>query len=220
MSALTGKALRDRLSSLADDPDRQLVVTPLLSREQIDDRTASIDFRLGTSFLSLDRAGTPAIDWNDERSRNSFSSLFARSYVPLGGSFVIHPGQFVLAATLEWLRMPTNLMAYVVTRSSWGRTGLIVATAVAVHPSFSGVVTLELRNLGEVPVLLRPGERILQLVFHEAEPPAEFGLGTYALSIEASPAAAREDAGLDRYVTANSRRSETASKVADETHSA
>ena len=41
--------------------------------------------------------------------------------------------------------------------------------------------------IGEVPVKLRPGERILQLVFHDAEPPAEFGLGTYALSIEASP---------------------------------
>lgn len=116
MSVLTGPRLRERISLIDENADRQLVVTPLLSPDQIDTRSASIDLRLGTSFLSLDRAGTPAIDWTNPRSRQSFQSLFARSYVPLGGSFVIHPNQFVLAATLEWVRMPTDLLAYVVTR--------------------------------------------------------------------------------------------------------
>jgi len=57
-------------------------------------------------------------------------------------------------------------MAYVAGRSTWGRLGLIVATAVGVHPGFAGNLTLELRNLGETPLTLYPGQTIAQLFFH------------------------------------------------------
>ena len=65
--------------------------------------------------------------------------------------------------------MPLNLSAYVVGRSSWGRLGLIVATAIGVHPGYRGIITLELRNIGEIPFLLRPGLRIAQMFFHTVE---------------------------------------------------
>jgi dCTP deaminase len=61
-------------------------------------------------------------------------------------------------------------MAYVVGRSSFGRLGLIIATAIGVHPHFFGALTLELRNLGEAPVRLYPGQTIAQLFFHELDP--------------------------------------------------
>jgi dCTP deaminase len=54
----------------------------------------------------------------------------------------------------------------VIGRSSWGRRGLIVATAVIIHPGFKGPITLELKNLGEVPIALYPFDRIAQLAFH------------------------------------------------------
>jgi dCTP deaminase len=57
-------------------------------------------------------------------------------------------------------------MAYVVGRSTWGRLGLIVATAIGIHPSFAGSLTFELRNLGETPLTLYPGQTIAQLFFH------------------------------------------------------
>ena len=60
-------------------------------------------------------------------------------------------------------------MAYVVGRSSWGRLGLIVATAIGVHPGFAGPLTLELRNLGETPLRLYPGQPIAQLFFHPVQ---------------------------------------------------
>ena len=59
-------------------------------------------------------------------------------------------------------------------RSSWGRLGLIIATATAVSPCFKGSITLELVNLGEAPLVLYPGVRIAQLVVHTVE-----GIGTY-----------------------------------------
>ena len=93
--------------------------------------------------------------------------LEKRSYwLPFGSRIIIHPHQFMLAQTLEYLRLPADLMAYVVGRSTWGRLGLIVATAIGIHPSFAGNLTFELRNLGETPLTLYPGQTIAQLFFH------------------------------------------------------
>jgi dCTP deaminase len=65
---------------------------------------------------------------------------------------------------MEFLRLPPHLAAEVLGRSSWGRVGLLVATAIFVQPGFSGSLTLELVNHGESPIALYPGCRIAQLV--------------------------------------------------------
>ena len=109
----------------------------------------------------------------DEFSEDRFSRLstdhYRKEYVPLGGSLIIHPHQFILAATLEYIRLPPDLMSYVIGRSTWGRLGLIVATAVGIQPGFAGTLTLELRNLGETPLTLYPGQAIGQLFFHNVQ---------------------------------------------------
>jgi dCTP deaminase len=71
--------------------------------------------------------------------------------------------------TLEWLRIPKNLAAYVVGKSSWGRAGLIIATATGVHPGFKGCLTLELSNVGEIPIAVQPGIAICQLFVHHLD---------------------------------------------------
>src|SRR5436309_13869423 len=95
-------------------------------------------------------------------------------YVPFGSKYVLHPGGFVLGATLEWIRLPKNLGAYVIGKSSWGRRGLIIATATGVHPGFTGCLTLELTNVGEIPIKIQPGMTICQLFIHRVE---EHGTG-------------------------------------------
>ena len=90
-------------------------------------------------------------------------------YVPFGGTFVLHPRSFVLAITLEWIRMTRRHGGYVMGKSSWGRRGLVIETAPGVHPGFSGCLTLELANVGEIPIELTPGARICQLFVHVLE---------------------------------------------------
>ena len=94
------------------------------------------------------------------------SRLAKSYYVPFGETFILHPKNFVLGVTLEWIRMPKKMAAYVVGKSSWGRYGLIIATATGVHPGFSGCLTLELANNGEIPINLRPGTSICQIFVH------------------------------------------------------
>lgn len=151
----------DRLDEL--DTARRLVITPLLDRaKQIG--AGSVDLRLGSEFLEVPRQSNPSIDPSRAPASPSEAPEPDRtSYVPIGGQFVLHPGQFVLGCTLEFLALPADLAGQVVSRSSWGRLGLLVATAVAVQPGFRGVLTLELVNDGSVPIILRPGLRVAQL---------------------------------------------------------
>ena len=77
-------------------------------------------------------------------------------FVPEGQTFVIHPGDFLLGATLEFVALPPDTMAFVEGKSGLGRLGLLVATATTIAPGFHGVVVLELANTGTVPLELVP----------------------------------------------------------------
>jgi dCTP deaminase len=181
MSALSGKRLRKVL--LAPLKDR-LVVSPLLDiDDQVREDQASIDVRLGFGFALVSASSSGVIDELEEPAglQRRLADLYRVEYVPFGGHLVIHPHQFILAETFEFVRLPGNLAAYVIGRSTWGRLGLIVATAAGIHPGFSGTLTLELRNLGETPLALYPGQPIAQLFFHTVDPPVErVGPGQYS----------------------------------------
>jgi dCTP deaminase len=161
---------------MAERPDVRLVVTPLLSGDQVGG--GSVDVRLGTQFILLKRSARGPIDPLDMAPDLSPGDFQERVRVPVGGRMILHPNQLVLGATLEFLQVPTDLMAYVIGRSSWGRLGLMVATAVMVQPGFRGCLTLELANLADTPIYLYPGTRVAQLVFHTlAEPAVAYGAG-------------------------------------------
>jgi dCTP deaminase len=105
----------------------------------------------------------------------------------MGQRFIIHPGDLVLGASLEFLALPADLMAFVEGRSTLGRMGLIVATASQVAPGFHGVIILELANAGTVPLELTPGIAIAQLVFQtltERAPSEELYRGKFYCQIK------------------------------------
>src|SRR5262249_3057734 len=159
--------IRERLGR--EKPHERLVVSPILDpAEQLRDDQASLDVRLGFQFALMIPSLVDAVD-EFEDQKTSLSSLYTRQYVPFGQRIIIHPHQFILAATLEYIRLPMDVMAYVIGRSTWGRLGLIVATAVGIQPGFAGTLTLELRNLGEAPLSLFPGQIIAQLFFHKLD---------------------------------------------------
>lgn len=163
MSVLSKKPLWERIHRL-EDP---LAISPMLDPSQV--QAASIDVRIGHQFIVLQRAAVSHIDPSQTSilTKNLYRTQ-QKVRVQTKQSFVIHPRQLVLAATLEYISMPKDLAAMVEGRSSWGRLGLIIATACSVAPGFKGCITLELVNDGEVPIVLRPGMRIAQLVFFDA----------------------------------------------------
>jgi dCTP deaminase len=93
--------------------------------------------------------------------------LYDRKTLRLHSKFMLHPNQLILGGTFEYLSLPFDVFCMIMSRSSWGRLGLVVATAAAVQPGYKGALTLELVNLSESPIALYPGLPIGQLVFSE-----------------------------------------------------
>lgn len=81
--------------------------------------------------------------------------------------FVLHPNELILGVTFEYIGLPYDVFCTIASRSSWGRLGLVVATASVVHPGFKGCLTLELVNLSQSPITLYPGLLVAQLAFHD-----------------------------------------------------
>ena len=168
MAVLSAKALHKRIFD--KEGDERLIVTPLLDLDtQLSKNGAAIDVRLGTHFLVQRRTNIPAVDPMGKERESEYLNLQSRIIIPYGHHFVLHPNQFALGGTIEYLKLPRDLSGYLIGKSSWGRLGLIVATAVGIHPNFRGIITLELRNMGEVPFYLYPGLRIAQIFFHTVE---------------------------------------------------
>ncbi len=132
---------------------------------------SSLDLRLGYEFGFLDTRKVKAID---TREMNDYGDIKrTRETTPEEG-MVVHPGEFVLGSTLETLKVPDNLVARIEGRSSYARLGLIPhAAAGFVDPGFEGQITLEIQNLGNVPITIYPEDRICQVVFETMTSTAE-----------------------------------------------
>ena len=129
---LKADELANWLGNPPADPRERLFIRPTPNLQHLaHSGAASIDLRLGTWFMTLPRARFTHLDVLEELDPSDADAarLAKTHYVPFHKRFILHPKDFVLAVTLEWLRLPDKLAGYVVGRSSWGRRGLIIATA-------------------------------------------------------------------------------------------
>jgi dCTP deaminase len=140
-----------------------LKITPLDDPEnQI--QPASVDLRLDNNFMVQRHSSIPFID---PMADDPAQYMDARRIYPQDGEvFIIHPGEFVLASTIERVHIPDDIVARVDGRSSLGRLGLQMhSTAGFIDPGFVGNITLEMSNVGRLPVKLIPGMRVCQISF-------------------------------------------------------
>jgi len=144
----------------------QLIITPQLG---LVPQNGALDIHLGTKFLLFRLTRYPLID-PSKITEHRARELLDRLQLRFDEELILHPGQLLLAGTLEYLSIPQDLGASVITRSTYGRLGLVTATSIYVHPGFKGCLTLELTNIGNSPIKLRPGERVAQLLFEYHSP--------------------------------------------------
>ena len=131
---------------------------------------SSVDLRLGDKFILFQRSRSAVIDTKNPKMQD----IVEEHTVSPDDGIVIHPGEFVLGTTHEFIRVPVDMVARLEGRSSYGRLGIAVhSTAGYCDPGWEGQITLEIQNLGVVPVKLYPGERVCQVVFEKMTSPAE-----------------------------------------------
>lgn len=167
MAILSDKTIKEYLE------EGKIVIDPLKDEQQI--QPSSVDMRLGDEFKVFKVIRKPYIDPKDEED---IAEYMESSTVPEGEAFIIHPNEFALATTQEYVKLPDDLVARVEGRSSMGRLGVTMhVTAGYVDPGFEGRITLEISNIGAMPVALYPGQRVCQLVFETMTTPAELPYG-------------------------------------------
>lgn len=147
----------DKMKCLFENED--LIITPILSTDQIGQ--ASIDLRLGNIFKVSRQTREGFIDV----SKDNIEKFFDTSYRDFGEDFILYPNQLVLANTFEFIKLPSNIMANIYTRSSINRLGVKISSVA--QPGYSGTLTLELINRSDSPVKLKCGMRIIQLVLFD-----------------------------------------------------
>lgn len=129
---------------------------------------ASVDVHIGSDFLLFSRHKYSFIDPKVQQAE-----LNERFVVPEGEPFVLHPGEFVLAATKESIHVNDTIAARLEGKSSLGRLGLMChSTAGFIDPGFWGNITLELSNVANLPIKIWPGMKIAQLCFFELSQPS------------------------------------------------
>ncbi len=137
-----------------------------LSNERI--MAGWIDLSLGNEFRIFKTTKHPYIDVRKPIDNTESISLGEED------TFMMHPGEFVLGHVKESITLPDDLAAYIDGQSSLGRIGMVVhITAGFVDPGFSGRLTLEMTNVGKLPVLVHPGMKICKLVLFKLSSPAE-----------------------------------------------
>ena len=152
------------VSLLSDRDIRAEIAAGRVSLDPFDPelvQPASVDVCLDRSFRLFDNHKYSVIDPATDQPE-----LTRLIEVDHGEPFVLHPGEFVLAATLELVTLPDDVAARLEGKSSLGRLGLLThSTAGFIDPGFTGHVTLELSNVATLPITLWPGMKIGQLCF-------------------------------------------------------
>jgi dCTP deaminase len=124
---------------------------------------SSVDLHLDRSFRVFRNNRYPFID-----VRQPQPDLTEMLRIENDEPFILHPGEFVLGQTVEWVELPDDLVSRLEGKSSLGRLGLLIhSTAGYVDPGWKGTLTLELSNVANLPIALYFGMKIGQISFFE-----------------------------------------------------
>lgn len=168
MTVLSDRTIKEQIAA------GRIIIDPL-NEDAI--QPASVDLRLDDSFRIFRVTTRPYVD-----VRETVDDLTELVTIKHQEPFVLQPGAFCLATTLETITLPDDIVARVDGRSSLGRLGLLVhATAGYVDPGWTGKLTLELSNQSQMPIALYYGMRIAQISFLGLSSPAERPYGTPGL---------------------------------------
>lgn len=157
---------------LSDKTIREEVVKKRIKIEPLEDeciQASSVDLHLSNEFLVFNHAQHFLVD-----VKQGIGELTDKVIIGEDKKFIVHPNEFVLGSTVESVAIPIDLAGRLEGKSSLGRIGIIVhATAGVVNPGWEGKLTLEIHNIGKIPVALYPGMKIAQISFHQMTTPAE-----------------------------------------------
>ena len=127
------------------------------------------DIRVADEFKVFTNINSTVIDPKQFDPR----SFDPRSFVDLKADVcIVPPNSFALAHTVEYFRIPRNVLTVCVGKSTYARCGIIV-NVTPFEPEWEGIVTLEVSNTTPLPAKIYANEGIAQVLFFEGDEPCE-----------------------------------------------
>jgi dCTP deaminase len=163
MGILSKSLISKRLSLPVDHPD-SIVITPFLAAGMDSD---TVDLRLGSHFLFPPLPYQVAIDISAKTGTAKSISV----HIPKGGELVLPAHQTVLGSTLEFIKLAQDVSGQILTKSSVARNFMVIETAPWIHPGYRGCLTLEIANVSNAALILKPEMAIGQLIFMTIDEP-------------------------------------------------
>ena len=165
---------------LSDKSIKQELAQKRLKIEPLDAsciQPASVDLHLDEELL-LFTGTTPFID----PARKDLANLLTKAKATQEQPYILKPNEFVLASTLEFIGLPEDIVAKLEGKSSLGRIGLLIhATAGFVDPGWQGKLTIQLKNVGSLPIKLASPMKICQITFIRTSTSSERPYGSEGL---------------------------------------
>ncbi|MBI2543482.1 MAG: dCTP deaminase [Candidatus Aenigmarchaeota archaeon] len=163
---------------LSDREIKEYITNGKLKIDNMEDphiqiQPSGVDLRLGNDFRMFKVISVPYID--PKHPIENYTELIK---IEDDEPFILHPGEFVLASVKEHISMPLDLVGIIDGRSSLGRLGIAVhTTSAGVNPGWEGTLTLEVANIGKMPVALYAGMRVAKITFAKltSEPEVPYG---------------------------------------------
>ena len=118
------------------------------------------DIRIGNTFKIFTNVFNSVVDPKDFDPKSMVDFV--------GDVCIIPPNSFVLAQTVEYFRIPRNVLTICVGKSTYARCGIIV-NVTPFEPEWEGYVTLEISNTTPLPAKIYANEGIAQVLFFEAD---------------------------------------------------
>ena len=145
---------------------KRIKITPFLKKQV---GPGSVDLTLSDEFRIYKDTKKPIALVEKINYKTITKKIIAKK------GLVIQPGEFILGMTKEQINLPSNIAAWMQGRSRFARAGLMVhATAPFIQPGINNRQVLEMYNAGPVPLLLKPGERICELILERCDGHARY----------------------------------------------
>lgn len=146
---------------------------------------SSLDIRLGKNIIAHNKGDNYLVRLlkkiTGQEIIEPHEELIDISCCTKENPYWLHPNEFILSETLEYLTLGSNIAAQLKLKSSRAREGLTHALAGWIDNGFYGVLTLEIKNYSTVnKIAIYPGLRIGQLIIHQTETPHTPYQGKYA----------------------------------------
>lgn len=152
-----------------------IVITPPPGDDAI--AGISVDLRLDHRFRVFNNNSVTHLDLSGDRDQleRDIDRIMSKEIeISADEALYIHPGELVLGATYESVKIPDTLVGWLDGRSSLARLGLMVhVTAGRIDPGWEGQIVLEFYNNGKLPLALRPGMVICAMSFETLSNPAK-----------------------------------------------